>query len=340
VLDAAQAQLLSLLGQILTLTADGREIFAPGGRLLQVGERVHNEALAAFLGEVGAGRVANFADSHISEVLIKVMETGGGLVTAEDLAAYQVIERDPLVLDHRGAAIATNPPPSFGGGLVAKGLRELGPALDGTPEAYSRLADVLVAMSERHVEGPKSVRGTTHVSVVDGEGNVAAMTTSNGSCSGTFIPGTGIQLNNVMGEADLHPEGFHVTQPGTRIGSMMAPSVVRRPDGGAVGLGSGGSERIRSALTCVFVGLLDRGLTLEDAVRAPRLHWDRSRLQVEPGLPPDVERALADHRPTNVWSARDLYFGGVHSVALGPDGQVFAAGDERRGGVGVVVDLP
>ena len=109
-------------------------------------------------------------------------------------------------------------------------------------------------MSERHLVGPQAVHGTTHVSVVDAEGNLAAMTTSNGSCSGQFAPGTGIQLNNVMGEADLHPDGFHVTAPGTRIGSMMAPTVVTTANGSLIGLGSGGSERIRSALTCVLTG--------------------------------------------------------------------------------------
>nr|WP_231134873.1 gamma-glutamyltransferase [Motilibacter deserti] len=340
VLDAAQAEVIALLGEILTLTPDGREVFAPRGRLLEAGERLHNEALAALLADVASGRVASFSDPQIGEPLVAAMQANGGLVTAKDLVAYEVVEREPLVLAYRGATIATNPAPSFGGGLVTRGLRELGDEpVDASPAAYSRLCQVLVAMSERHVQGPASVRGTTHVSVVDAEGNVAAMTTSNGSCSGTFAPGTGIQLNNVMGEADLHPEGFHVTPPGTRIGSMMAPSVVRRGDGSAVGLGSGGSERIRSALTCVLSGLLDRGLGLEDAVRAPRLHWDRAQLQVEPGLPVEVARALAERWPANVWSARDLYFGGVHSVAVDADGEVSAVGDDRRGGAGVVVDL-
>nr|WP_231127431.1 gamma-glutamyltransferase [Motilibacter aurantiacus] len=339
-LDAAQAEVVALLREILTLTADGRAVFAPHGELLRAGDRVHNEALAAFLGEVAAGRVAGFSDPQIAEPLVAAMEAGGGLVTAADLTAYSVVEREPLLLGYRGASIATNPPPSFGGGLITRGLRELGPApLDGSPAAYARLGEVLVAMSERHVQGPRSVRGTTHVSAVDADGNVAAMTTSNGSCSGTFVPGTGIQLNNVMGEADLHPDGFHVTPPGTRIGSMMAPSVVRRADGTAVGLGSGGSERIRSALTCVLSALLDRGLGLQDAVRAPRLHWDRAELQAEPGLPPAVEAALAGRWPVNTWPARDLYFGGVHAVSAGPDGTVAAVGDDRRGGAGVVVDL-
>ena len=130
---------------------------------------------------------------------------------------------------YRGAQLSTNPPPSFGGSIVLAALHELNgedARLDGSAEAYVRLAHALVGLSERHTLAPQSTRGTTHVNVVDGDGNVAAMTTSNGSCSGQFVPGTGIQLNNVMGESDLHPAGFHATAPGTRIGSMMAPTAV------------------------------------------------------------------------------------------------------------------
>ena len=166
------------------------------------------------------------------------------------------------------------------------------------------------------------------------------MTTSNGSCSGQFVPGTGIQLNNVMGEADLHPEGFHVTAPGTRIGSMMAPTVITTAEGALIGVGSGGSERIRSALTCVLTGLLDRGLLVEAAVAAPRMHWDRHLLQVEPDLPPDVVTELGRHWPVHVWDRRDLYFGGAHAVTRAADGTVSAAGDSRRGGAVELVEAP
>jgi gamma-glutamyltranspeptidase/glutathione hydrolase len=339
VLDAAQADLLDLLAETLTLAPEGREIFAPGGRMLRVGERMRNEALAALLGRVAAGRVRSFADPALAAPLERAMTAAGGLVTATDLSLYAVHEREPLRLTYRGAELATNPPPSVGGGLVAEALAALDrqDRLDGTAESYCRLAGVLVRMSERHLIGPQAVHGTTHVSVVDAEGNLAAMTTSNGSCSGQFAPGTGVQLNNVMGEADLHPDGFHVTAPGTRIGSMMAPTVVSTAEGAVIGLGSGGSERIRSALTCVLTGLLDRGLPVEAAVDAPRLHWDRELLHVEPGLPRSVLAELGRHRPVHVWDRPNLYFGGANAVARAADGTVSAAGDARRGGAAVLV---
>jgi gamma-glutamyltranspeptidase/glutathione hydrolase len=140
-----------------------------------------------------------------------------------------------------------------------------------------------------------------------------------------------------MGEADLHPRGFGSTPAGTRIGSMMAPTLLRTADGTRTALGSGGSERIRSAILCTVTGLVDRASPLEHAVAAPRLHWDRHVLQVEPGLGPDVLTALRLERAVHEWRARDLYFGGVHAVSRGPDGSVHAVGDTRRAGVGLVV---
>jgi gamma-glutamyltranspeptidase / glutathione hydrolase len=342
VIGSTQAKLFILLEQILTLSAEGRAIFAPRGELLGVGDRMRNEALAGLLDAVAAGRVRGFASPELAKPLEQAMTASGGLLTEADLAAYAVVEREPLRATYRDGHISTNPPPSFGGSIVLKGLAELDSQdrLDQSVEAYARLAQVLVGLSDRPALVPQSTRGTTHISVVDGDGNLAAMTTSNGSCSGQFAPGTGIQLNNVMGEADLHPDGFHATPPGLRIGSMMAPTLVVTRDCTMIGLGSGGSERIRSALTCVITGLLDRDARLEDVLNAPRMHWDREVLQVEPGIPVTAVDALRTRLQVHVWDRRDLYFGGAHAVARTRDGQVSAAGDDRRGGVGMVIQLP
>ncbi len=339
VLDTTQAGFLLLLEDILTLTAEGRAVFAPHGRLLVAGDRARNADLADLLDDVGRGVVTGIAD--LAGALHEAAEAGGGRLSADDLHAYAVHEREPLRASYRNAELVTNPPPSFGGSLVLTALGELErhPVQDGSAFATARLAQALVQMSERHVAGPTAVRGTTHVSVVDADGGLAALTMSNGSCSGVFAPGTGIQLNNVMGEADLHPQGLEATAPGVRIGSMMAPTVVRTADGRRTALGSGGSERIRSALLCTLVGVVDRGERLVDAVDAPRLHWDRSVLQVEPGLPADAVTALRAARTVSQWSACDLYFGGVHAVAHRPDGSVDAVGDARRSGATEIVRL-
>ena len=337
VLDEAQAGLLVLLRDILLLTEEGRAVFAPGGRLLRAGQRLRNPLLADVLDDVARGSVTGFAS--LGEALQAAADRAGALVGAEDAAAYAVVEREPLRTAYRDAEVVTNAPPSFGGALVLAALEELAaqPRADGSAASSVRLADALTRMSERHLTGPLAVRGTTHVSVLDADGGLAAMTLSNGSCSGVFVPGTGVQLNNVMGEADLHPQGFGATAPGVRIGSMMAPSLVRTADGTRTALGSGGSERIRSALLCTVVHLVDRAAPLQDAVRAPRLHWDRRVLQVEPGLDGDVLAALRQGREVHEWAAPDLYFGGVHAVSRAADGAVRAVGDARRAGVGLLV---
>ncbi len=331
-LDAATARVEAMQRAEVERIA-GADLATPGDLWLT------GPDLADLLDDVGRGSVTRVGD--LAGALHAAAEASGGRLSAADLDAYAVRERAPLRASYRGAELVTNPPPSFGGSLVVAALGELErhPPQDGSAFSTARLAEALVRMSERHVAGPTAVRGTTHVSVVDADGGLAALTMSNGSCSGVFAPGTGIQLNNVMGEADLHPHGLEATAAGVRIGSMMAPTVVRTPDGTRTALGSGGSERIRSALLCTIVGLVDRGESLGDAVAAPRLHWDRSVLQVEPGLPADVLDALRELRPVSEWAARDLYFGGVHAVAHRPDGSVDAVGDARRSGATEVVRL-
>ena len=139
----------------------------------------------------------------------------------------------------------------------------------------------------------RSTGGTTHVSVADAEGGAASMTTSNGEGSGWLLPGTGVMANNMMGEDDLHPGGFHTTPPGQRVASMMAPSMVVDADGRVrLVVGSGGSKRIRTALAQVIAGVVDQGQPLVDAVHAPRLHWDGERLHAEPGWSDEVLSAL------------------------------------------------
>ncbi len=338
-LDPAQAAVLDLLREIVTLTPEGRRIFAPAGRFVAAGETLRNPELADLLGDLAAGRVQSLG--ALAEPLEQAMREGGGSVTAADLDGYAVVERDPLRQPYRGGEVFSNPPPSVGAVSVVEALRDLAgqPRLDETPDAYERLGRHLVALVERRTNGPLAVRGTTHISVIDGDGRAAAMTTSNGSCSGTFMPGAGVQLNNMLGESDLHPEGFGTGIPGQRVASMMMPTVARGTDGTVVALGSGGSERIPSTMTRALSGLLDLGWPLEQVIPAPRLHWDGRELQVEPGLPPAVLTRLRSVWSVHEWEQPNLYFGGAHAVARRADGTVEAVGDPRRGGTAVVVEL-
>jgi gamma-glutamyltranspeptidase/glutathione hydrolase len=131
-----------------------------------------------------------------------------------------------------------------------------------------------------------------------------------------------------MGEDDLHPDGFHASPPGMRVASMMSPSLLLRDGRVQLVLGSGGSKRIRTAILQVISNIVDFGMSLEEAVTALRLHWDGERVQIEPGFD-DAELALLRQQwDINVWSVKDIYFGGVHAVAP----QCEAVGDARRGG--------
>jgi len=144
------------------------------------------------------------------------------------------------------------------------------------------------------------------------------------------VPGTGIHLNNIMGEEDLNPLGFHMFAPGRRMPSMMAPTIVLRDGGVELVLGSAGSNRIRSAILQTIVGVVDRGETAAAAVEAPRVHVEDGVVYAEPGI--DVEALHAAGREVAPFREPNLFFGGVQAVERAPDGALTGGGDPRRGG--------
>ena len=180
---------------------------------------------------------------------------------------------------------------------------------------------------------------TTHVSAIDGNGNAASVTTTNGEGSSYIIPGTGIMTNNMLGEADLHPNGFHQWQENVRISSMMAPTIILRDRQPEVVLGSGGSNRIRTAILQVVSNLIDFGMTVEDAVNSSRIHWEAGMFNVEPGLGNLQSDRLTFPFDGQVefWAHQNMFFGGVHAVTCSAAGELDGAGDRRRGGAFGVV---
>ena len=195
------------------------------------------------------------------------------------------------------------------------------------------LADYRSMIEDR----PKSIRGTTHVSVIDSDGNAAALTFSNGEGAGYMIPGTGVTMNNMLGEDDINPHGFHLWPTDTRMASMMAPTLgLRSDDPAEFVLGSGGSNRIRTAILQVLLNLLDFGAPPVTAVNRPRMHLDEDRLlNVETGFPASAISALtSSYSRIKEWPERSMFFGGVHCAWLDLASNRFSgAGDARRGGV-------
>jgi len=360
-LNEFQAGFLGLLKPIMTMTEYGRQLYAPNGRYCQPHDILVNNDMANFLTSLPEDRGESFYRGEIARKIDADMRAGHGLLTYEDLAGYEVIERTPLRVRFRDYTLLTSPPPSMGGSLIGLSLALLDamePADQVESSEYLLRTTALMreveALREQGIHDPESLktflqegrveqaverirlfsRGTTHISICDRQGNMASMTCSNGEGSGYFAPGTGIMLNNMMGEDDLHPDGFHSAPPGERVGSMMSPSVLLQGDIPRLVLGSGGSKRIRTAITQVLTRMIDYGLSPQEAVCSPRLHWDGEVLQMEPGFPEQAVRELKKHVPVNVWQEQSMYFGGVHVVVPGREG----AGDPRRGGSVAVVE--
>lgn len=339
VLNAHQAYVQELLLPILTLSEAGRAIYTPEGRGLREGERLLNRDLADFLDVLPQDRGREFYEGALAQRISAEMRAGQGLLGAADLAAYRVEEREPLAFHYRGWRVLTNPPPSTGGALVARALsrlekRDFARCAWGSAGHLVALAEVMQEVERLRLR--PATGGTTHVSICDAAGNAASLSLSNGEGAGYVAPGTGIMLNNMLGEDDLHPEGFHASPPGRRVGSMMSPAIVMQDGGPILVAGSGGSKRIRSAMLQVITGVLDFELGVREAVEAPRLHWDGELLQLEPGFEEASVEALRSRWPLNRWPERNLYFGGVHAVTRSADAGS-AAGDPRRSGHALVV---
>jgi gamma-glutamyltranspeptidase/glutathione hydrolase len=346
-LNEAQAYVFEILEGILLSTPEARAQFAPQGPALRAGELFRSAELADTIARFGAEGAAPFTTGDLAAAAADWVGRHGGTLSAADLAEYEAIAREPARVSYRGRTVLTNPPPSAGGTLLALALARLD-ATDGVPAPADLLDAMACAQAARTPEFDAGLAepgflerflaaqlgSTTHVSVLDGEGRACSVTCTNGEGSGVVVPGTGIHLNNVMGEEDLSPLGFFTAPRGRRMPSMMAPTVVLGEGGVELVLGSAGSNRIRSAILQTIVGVVDRGLDARAAVEAPRLHLEGDTVFAEPGIPLDgleaAGRALAPFRAPN------LFFGGVQAVERDADtGRLTGAGDPRRGGAAV-----
>lgn len=339
-----QHHLFTVVAPILTATPGARALFAPDGNLLAPGATFRNPGLADALEAIAD---EGLRASRVGEAVIE-QQLGRGHLSADDLDHYAIAWRVPLTVESNGDRVHLNPLPAAGGVLVGHTLRqlttasavELAAALTATAHARRDAGGDLSALLDR----PVRHRGTTHVSVVDAGGTACSITASNGEGNGELVDGFGFMLNNILGEDDVNPHAS--TWPtDTRLASMMCPTIVEHADGTVTALGSGGSNRIRSAISRVVAALWYDRSDLRDAVLAPRLHAEPSevgdiRLDIEPGLDgATVERLLTSYPHHRLWPAVDLYFGGVHAAQCAADGSMSGVGDPRRSGVSIVVDV-
>jgi gamma-glutamyltranspeptidase / glutathione hydrolase len=334
-----QHYLSTVVRPILTATPEAAALFAPNGEPHPAGHRFRNPALAEALAILAR------ADGANNPVYAQIVEDQAdkGHLSAEDLERYQAISREPLQVSVGETTVYLNPPPAAGGLLIAHSLEKLhrtgaeamaralwqtGKARQAAKGKLSQLAAI-----------PLRQRGTTHISVIDRDGNACAVTVSNGEGNGSLVGNFGFMLNNVLGEEDVNPELAQGWPLDTRLSSMMCPTIVEMSDGGIVALGSGGSNRIRSAIFQVIVRHCIGRMGIEAAVSAPRLHVEGNHLDFEDQFDGternELTGAFADNRP---WSRPSLFFGGVHAACMDPQGTFHGIGDARRDGHAIVVD--
>jgi gamma-glutamyltranspeptidase/glutathione hydrolase len=302
--NAQQAYLFEILAPITEHTEQSRAHFMPEGRPLREGETHRDPALADTLERFGAEGPAPFYTGDLARAVVEWVGERGGTLTSADLAAYAAVPREPVRVAYRGREVLTNPPPSAGGTLLGYALALLERGGDGPPSPLDLARAMELAQQERtpaFLEGlgepgfldtfmASRLGSTTHISVLDTDGWACAVTCTNGEGSGMVVPGTGIHVNNMMGEQDLSPLGYFTHPPGRRLPSMMAPTVALSGGEPELVLGSAGSNRIRSALLQVIVNAIDHGMDAAAAVEAPRMHWEDGIVYVEPRAQPLLRR--------------------------------------------------
>ena len=332
----------------------------PDGTLVPPGERVVVPHLAETVRQIAEEGADAMYRGGLAAVVADEVQSAGGILTRADLEAYDAVVRPPLMVDTSGWRLATNPPPAAGGVAVAALLA----LLDGLPSGATWDVEELrvlvrvqatvmgAGLSDPDLEEERTARAeqllrrvretglpvtspsTATVSAVDDRGGACAVTVSSGYGSGMTVPGTGLALNNCLGEQELLAHGPHSLRPGTRLTSNMAPTVGRRTgDGAVLAISSPGSDRIPTALAQVLA-LFTSGLDLHSAIAHPRLH-----VRVRPSEQPPV---LVDHEedlavpdvdlPTRSMPSHSMYFGGVNAALSTPTLGLLASGDPRRAG--------
>ncbi len=314
----AQAFLHEILVPILQREPGGRAIYGTPGQIdatglvptLRLLRDARGEALAILLPELSA-----------------------------DLERYRVHPRPPLEGAFAGMSVLTTPVPSRGGAIVRTALGTLDAqergSLGSPTEARALAAALGHAYGTDGLAAGTRPTGTTHVSVVDGDGAAVGVSSTLGSGSGVFRHG--FQLNNMLGELDVI--GDEPREAGARLPSMMTPTMVLDDDGlPRLVAGSAGSVRLAGAIVQVVEGVIGQELPVIEAIARPRLHVDGDTAHVEGGWAADVALALEEEGyDVRRWSDRNLFFGGVSAVERRATGVLGAAGDPRRGGHGVVV---
>ncbi len=325
----------------------GYRALGNGDEPKRAGEEVVIPGLADALEALAAEGVGLFYRGEMARAMVDLMQREGGIVTMEDLAGYQVVDRSSVTTDYGGWTIATNPAPAVGGIVLAAMLELLAQGkpfvdvqqavlgyrvrrIDDAADRSIPMSELLGTARAGDLGALLGSPSTVHVSASDTTGLGCAITMSAGYSAGVTVPGTGIWLNNSLGEIELNRRGYHATAVGERLVSNMAPSVARTQRGDTVAIGSPGADRITTALAAVLRNLV-AGMPLQAAVDDPRLHVEFAeqgmQVAAEPGADVDGTKL-----PVRWFEGPDMFFGGVGAAMCHADGRLEAAADGRRTG--------
>jgi len=346
IINKTQAFLIKILEPILTFDSCGKSIFKPQGSIVRLGERIIFPEFAEFL--------------------IRLSIEGADFFYKNEGADF-LVERKPLKSKLFGYTLYTNPAPSIGGTLIAFILQMINKefchedinhtalthlmyiAKEAKKETYTnpsnehqitKMLDAEIiseyinhfknnkTFSQNSVEKAK-FGSTTHLSILDKKGNAASVTTTNGEGCGYFIPALGFMMNNMLGEEVLNPAGFHLWTKEQRLPTLISPTIVVGDSGPELILGSGGSNRIASAISQVIINTLLHKMDLYSAISSPRIHLEGNILHHEPGIILNDKTLIKKSIEKNTWDKMNLFFGGVNAVS-----KHAAVGDSRRDGVG------
>jgi gamma-glutamyltranspeptidase/glutathione hydrolase len=320
----AHAECLAMLAPVMTLR-EGARIYAPGGDLLQAGDRLEQPGLGNALELVRDEGARTFYDGTIAETLVALMRERDGPLSREDLERYEPLWLEPVETEYLGCRVVTR------GGLsqLVTTLSAL-PKLRGMPPAQRALTLARVLKAPPYSGQGEQIGDTTNLVTVDPDGNACVLTTSLGLGSGDFLPGLDLHLNSMLGEVELRVRPL---EAGARMESMMSPTLVVADDGLAIAAGAAGGTRLRPALVQVLSGILDEGLEPQAAVDRPRLHSAGEIVRLEPGFGDEVLAALEDAGyDVRRFSAIHHYFGGVSLLARSG-----GAADPRRSGAALAL---
>jgi gamma-glutamyltranspeptidase/glutathione hydrolase len=345
---AAYTYLLDSGEPIFSNDATALKALFEDGRVREPGETVHFEGLASTLRYIGDEGAEVFYEGDLAKEMVDDIQARGGQLTREDMASYEAVAREPLSVELGGWTLDLNPPPAVGGVTIALALQEIARSELSGPAAW---ADALVSAfttrvedlepSEEMMDAAKEVLrraglrspSTISIAAADEDGGAVAGSFSAGYGSGVTPTGTGLMMNNAVGEIELTPGGLQAHRPGEMMMSNMAPTVARSGDN-VVAVGSPGADRITSALVVTLEWLVG-GMDLEEAIEHPRVHPEFGDFGVRVATEPGLDLGGVAY-PLRQFDDRHMYFGGVNGAAL-ENGQLHGHADSRRHGSVAVV---